>query len=173
MCPDISVVVSTYNRSKTLAGTIRGLLLQQGSATFELIVVDNNSTDDTAAVVDSFVKQSPLVRYVFEPKQGVSYGRNAGIDAAQSGLLLFTDDDVTPDPRWVERSKALFGKQTTIWLHRRQSTSSLAFAAALLVNSGTLEPFSAVRFRIRYGNEQCQSKVPDYCEYGDSEIRIH
>ena len=108
MCPDISVVVSTYNRSKTLAGTIKGLLLQEGSTTFELIVVDNNSTDDTAAVVHSFVKQSPLVRYVFEPKQGVSYGRNAGIDAAQSGLLLFTDDDVTPDPRWVEQSKALF-----------------------------------------------------------------
>lgn len=108
MHPDISVVISTYNRSKMLAGTIESLLRQEGSATFEVIVVDNNSSDDTAAVVGSFAKRSPLVRYVFEPKQGVSYGRNAGIEAARSGLLLFTDDDVTPDSRWVERARALF-----------------------------------------------------------------
>ncbi|HEX4228431.1 MAG TPA: glycosyltransferase [Bryobacteraceae bacterium] len=108
MHPDISVVISTYNRSKMLAGTIESLLRQEGSATFEVLVVDNNSTDDTAAVVRSYEKQSPLLRYVFEPKQGVSYGRNAGIAAARSDLLLFTDDDVTPDPRWVEQAKALF-----------------------------------------------------------------
>lgn len=125
MLPDISVVISTYNRSKMLAATIEGLLRQQGSATFEVIVVDNNSTDDTAAVIQSFAKQSPLVRSVFEPKQGVSYGRNAGIEAARSDLLLFTDDDVTPDARWVEHAKALFetksqfgcigGKVLPIW----------------------------------------------------------
>jgi glycosyltransferase involved in cell wall biosynthesis len=108
MNPDISVVISTYNRSKMLARTIESLLRQEGSAAFEAIVVDNNSTDDTAAVVDTFAKRSPLVRYVFEPKQGVSHGRNAGIQAARSNLLLFTDDDVTPDPRWVEQAKALF-----------------------------------------------------------------
>lgn len=108
MNPDISVVVSTYNRSKMLAGTIDGLLRQEGSATYEIIVVDNNSTDDTATVIQSFAQQSPLVHYVFEPKQGVSYGRNAGITAARSDLLLFTDDDVTPDPHWVEQAKSLF-----------------------------------------------------------------
>jgi glycosyltransferase involved in cell wall biosynthesis len=108
MHPDISVVISTYNRSKMLAGTIDSLLGQEGGATFEVIVVDNNSTDDTAAVIDTFVKRSPLLRYVFEPKQGVSHGRNAGIAAARSELLLFTDDDVTPDPRWVEHAKVLF-----------------------------------------------------------------
>lgn len=108
MHPDISVVISTYNRSKMLAGTIEGLLHQEGSATFEIIVVDNNSSDDTSAVIEEFARRSPLVRCVFEPRQGVSYGRNAGIEAACSDLLLFTDDDVTPDTRWVERAKALF-----------------------------------------------------------------
>jgi glucosyl-dolichyl phosphate glucuronosyltransferase len=111
MNPDISVVVSTYNRSKMLAGTIRGLLQQEGGSTYEVVIVDNNSTDDTAAVIRSYADQSPLVRYIFEPKQGVSHGRNAGIAAARSDLLLFTDDDVTPDPYWVERAKALFNSK--------------------------------------------------------------
>jgi glycosyltransferase involved in cell wall biosynthesis len=108
MNPDISVVVSTYNRSNMLAATIEGLLHQDGSINYEVVIVDNNSTDDTAAVIHSYAEQSPLVRYVFEPKQGVSYGRNAGIEAARSDLLLFTDDDVTPDRHWVQQAKSLF-----------------------------------------------------------------
>ncbi len=109
--PEISVVISTYNRSSMLRGTIASILQQKGDTQFELIVVDNNCTDDTAAVIDSFAKQSPLVRYILERQQGVSFGRNAGIAAAQADIIAFTDDDVVPDPRWVEQIRNVFASK--------------------------------------------------------------
>jgi glucosyl-dolichyl phosphate glucuronosyltransferase len=108
MKPEISVVVSTFNRSKRLTATMENILKQEGNVPFELIVVDNNCTDDTAQVVDHYARQSAIVRYVFEPKQGVSHGRNAGIAVAESDLIAFTDDDVLPDLRWVSQIRAVF-----------------------------------------------------------------
>lgn len=69
---------------------------------FELIVVDNNSTDDTRTVVESLVARHPdFLRYVFEATQGVAYGRNAGIARAQASIVAFTDDDVRVTPNWI------------------------------------------------------------------------
>lgn len=101
--PQLSVVVSTYNRGDLLADAVRSILAQQDVRTprFELIVVDNNSTDDTRTVIERFVAVDPRVRYVFEPMQGSSYGRNAGIRTARAPLVAFTDDDVRAEPDWL------------------------------------------------------------------------
>jgi len=82
---------------------MRSVLAQQAPNTppFELIVVDNNSSDATAAVVERFARDDDRVRYVFESRQGLSHARNAGIDAARASLVAFTDDDVRADPDWV------------------------------------------------------------------------
>ena len=106
MKPEISVVVSTYNRSKMLSALIESVLKQDGAVQFELIIVDNNSTDDTAAVVERYSKQHRRVRYIFEGKQGVSYGRNAGIHAAQADLIAFTDDDGFVAGDWLRQMMA-------------------------------------------------------------------
>jgi glucosyl-dolichyl phosphate glucuronosyltransferase len=92
MKPEVSIVISTYNRSQMLSRAIESVLDQQGSVSYELVVVDNNCTDTTAQVVKHYAEQSRIVRYVFEAKQGVSYGRNAGISAARADLIAFTDD---------------------------------------------------------------------------------
>ena len=68
---------------------------------FEVIVVDNNSTDDTAEVVRSFGSCEVPVRYIFEPLVGVSHGRNAGVRAARAQVIAFTDDDVRVEKGWV------------------------------------------------------------------------
>jgi len=101
--PHVSVVVTTYNRSKLLAAALRSILAQQDAATppFELIVVDNNSSDDTCDVVLQFAAVDPRVRYVFEGEQGSSCGRNAGIRAARAPIIAFTDDDVRAAPNWL------------------------------------------------------------------------
>lgn len=96
---DVSVVVSSFNRSKMLSATIESLLAQRTDVSHEVVIVNNNSTDDTADVIQSYT----AVRYVFEPRQGVAYGRNAGVDAASGSLIAFTDDDVVAAPDWVER----------------------------------------------------------------------
>ena len=101
--PQVSVVMSTYNRGDLLADAIRSVLAQheRPSAPFELIVVDNNSTDQTRAIVATFTTVDPRVRYLFEPRQGLSFARNAGVRAARGSCIAFTDDDVRVEPDWV------------------------------------------------------------------------
>jgi glycosyltransferase involved in cell wall biosynthesis len=108
--PFYSVVVSTYNRASTLRGAIASLLaLGPESPPHEIIVVDNRSTDDTRAVVESLAQASGgRLRYVYEPRQGVSFGRNAGAAAARGGVLAFTDDDVRPAPHWLAAIARVF-----------------------------------------------------------------
>ncbi len=105
MQPDCSVVVCTYNRAASLADTLRALKAQQvpDSIDWEVVVVDNNSRDDTRAVVEAAAADFPRLRYLFQPLQGLSHARNMGIEAARGPLLLFTDDDVLPEPDWLAR----------------------------------------------------------------------
>jgi len=75
----ISIIICTYNRSRSLARTLDTMaaLYSPGNLKWELIVVDNNSKDDTKAVVERFKRNSGLnIRYVFEEKQGLSFARN-------------------------------------------------------------------------------------------------
>ena len=101
---DLSVVVPTYNRCDTLQRALSKLVAQQsGHARYEIIIVDNNSTDCTREVAHSFVEQCDRVHYLFERRQGLSSARNAGIKAARADLIAFTDDDVEVAHDWVER----------------------------------------------------------------------
>lgn len=111
--PDVSVVVPTYNRSTQLRPLIDALLEQEtGDVTYEVIVVDNNSRDDTRAVVEQAVADdtSGRLQYVFEGRQGVSNARNAGIIRSLAPLILFLDDDGIPERDWVRSMKAAFDK---------------------------------------------------------------
>jgi GT2 family glycosyltransferase len=101
MQPVISVVISTYNRADSLRAAIDSILRQPDPPPYELIIVDNRSTDATALLVKQLAADWPRVRYVYEPRQGVSYGRNAGIADARATLIAFTDDDVTVAPDWL------------------------------------------------------------------------
>jgi glycosyltransferase involved in cell wall biosynthesis len=105
---DVSVVISTFNRSTLLTHAVRGLVEQEvpSDLRYEIIVVDNNSSDNTREVIEAFEREhGPRVRYVFEPRQGVSFGRNAGISAARAPVVAFTDDDNVVDSTWVATLK--------------------------------------------------------------------
>ena len=98
------MVIATYNRSQLLADTLRALCAQQVRPTlqWEIVVVDNNSSDATKETVRRVGETSIVpVRYEFEPRQGQSFARNAGIEAAKGATILFTDDDILPDRSWV------------------------------------------------------------------------
>jgi GT2 family glycosyltransferase len=68
----------------------------------EVLVVDNNSTDNTARVVQEFSDRSPRVKYVFEGAQGLSHARNRGIKEAQGQIVAYIDDDAKAHPDWVK-----------------------------------------------------------------------
>lgn len=112
MRPEISVIISTYNRQDSLARAIESVLRQSEPPDFELIVVDNNSTDGTADVIREHARADPRLHYVFEARQGVSYGRNAGIRAAGAEIIAFTDDDVAVDNCWIREIKAVFARHS-------------------------------------------------------------
>ncbi len=106
---DISVIVSTYNRGDLLGRAIASILDQEpGTPPFELIIVNNNSTDNTANVIDSLAARDNRVRNVFEKRQGVAYGRNAGIAAAQGQFIIFTDDDNLVGRNWIRKFHEAF-----------------------------------------------------------------
>ena len=101
---DLSVVVATYNRAHLLAGTLEALAAQEvpASLTWEIVVVDNNSTDSTPRIVEDFLRTSPLpVRYALEPAQGTNHARNRGVGESTGTIIAFTDDDVVPARNWV------------------------------------------------------------------------
>jgi GT2 family glycosyltransferase len=82
---------------------------------YQVIAVDNNSSDNTAAVIQSFIAGGHThLTYLFEPQQGVSYGRNAGIRIAQAPILAFTDDDVIVAPDWIRAIKRRFDENPHI-----------------------------------------------------------
>ncbi len=111
-----SVVIPTHNRAETLALTLQSVLAQRTDVPYEVIVVDNNSTDSTRDVVASFARNAPVeVRYVFEPVQGSSAARNAGIAAARGEVVAFLDDDVIAAPGWLAALADAYAQFPDAW----------------------------------------------------------
>ena len=104
----VSVVIPTFNRCDLLGETIDRLgSLRPTLSDWELIVVDNNSTDRTRSVVQSRMGSFPVpLRYLFEPTQGRSSALNAGIAATTAPLLAFIDDDVIVADGWLDAAVA-------------------------------------------------------------------
>lgn len=98
----LSIVIATKNRAAFLEHALRSLEAQIGAPSFEVIVVDNGSTDSTRAVADAAAERARIpVRYVYEERANRGRARNAGVRAAQGYLLLFCDDDVQAPPGWI------------------------------------------------------------------------
>jgi glycosyltransferase involved in cell wall biosynthesis len=100
----ISIVICTYNRCKQLQKVLQDLatLLVPSGLVWEVIIIDNNSTDQTRSTIEQFIQRTSIsIRYVVEVEQGLSYARNRGIREARGDLIAFTDDDVKLDPQWL------------------------------------------------------------------------
>jgi len=112
---DFTVVIPTYNGSDRLAKLLERLRNQQHTEniSWEIIVVDNNSTDNTAQVIQSYQENwqclYPL-KYCFEAKQGAAYARKLGVTEASGKLIGFLDDDNYPLLNWVSEAYAFAQK---------------------------------------------------------------
>jgi glucosyl-dolichyl phosphate glucuronosyltransferase len=100
-----SVVIATYNRSERLRETLATLqaMTTPRDCRVEIVVIDNNSTDDTKAVVRTASAGPLAVRYLFESRQGKSFALNTALDYVSSDILALTDDDVIPERDWLSR----------------------------------------------------------------------
>jgi len=107
----VTVAICTWNRAKLLEQTLTRMckLCIPADVEWELLVVNNNCTDDTDQVLLRHRDSLPLSR-LFEPKQGLSNARNCAVAAARGDLLLWTDDDVLVEPEWLSAYHAAAGK---------------------------------------------------------------
>jgi GT2 family glycosyltransferase len=108
----VTVAVITYNRSLYLKETLAGLVRQDYPAgCWELLVIDNNSTDDTRDVVAAFMAATPSPRWILEERAGLDFGRNRAIDEAHGDVVALLDDDVIVEPDWLAQIVAPFSSQ--------------------------------------------------------------
>lgn len=104
----ISVLICTRNRASSLQETLAAVLAQKlgPQADYEVVVVDNGSTDTTRAVVAQAIAALPpaqrgRLRYVFEQRPGLSCARNTGLGTTRGDIIVCTDDDILPEPAWL------------------------------------------------------------------------
>ncbi|HEY7499699.1 MAG TPA: glycosyltransferase family A protein [Vicinamibacterales bacterium] len=114
--PIVSVVLPTYNRGSALTRAVQSVLDQTASPeSYEIVVVDNNSTDETPRVIQRLAQANPSrIEYVLETRQGVAYARGAGIARARADIVAFFDDDVCVSPEWIETIVRTFAEHPEV-----------------------------------------------------------
>jgi glycosyltransferase involved in cell wall biosynthesis len=124
-----SVIICTHNRSHYLTDCLTSVLEQQyPSERYEIIIVDNASTDNTRQLVATLrteEKDSPCLQYVYEPRLGLNHARNTGAVAANGAILAYIDDDAVADPNWLaalakaykmsESDRVCIGGRVELW----------------------------------------------------------
>lgn len=101
----LALVVPVYNEAEHIEDCITAIL-NQGDLVDEIVIVDNNSTDETASIVHAF--KSPKIRYLVERRQGVVHARNAGFDAVSTDIIGRIDADTRVHAGWAQAIHAHF-----------------------------------------------------------------
>ena len=114
--PGLSIIICTWNRPASLRATLLSLNAQttDSSHAVEVVVVDNNSTDETKNVVEDLMPawRFGTLRYVFEPRQGKQFALNHGIRSSTHDLLAFSDDDILFADNWACEIVRIFADET-------------------------------------------------------------
>ena len=153
----VTVILCTYNRCEDLRRALQSIAASHmpSSTTWEVLVVDNNSTDATREVVEDFCRRYPgRFRYLFEPTPGKSYAMNAGVAKADGEILAFVDDDVTVEPRWL--------RNLTAELHNGECAGT----AGRIFPADSFEPPSWL------GWQQCAGILCAYFDLGNQPIEL-
>lgn len=102
IAPMITIAVCTWNRARMVEETLRSFTQMEipSGLEWEVVVINNNSPDDTAAVLEGFTSRLPL-RYFLESQQGIAHARNRAALEARGDFILWTDDDVRVKPNWL------------------------------------------------------------------------
>jgi glycosyltransferase involved in cell wall biosynthesis len=152
-----SVVVPAYNEAAYLGQALGSLLHQDYDGTYEVIVVDNNSQDETAAIAARYG-----VRLVQEPEQGVCAARQRGVDCARGEIIISTDADTTQPRDWLRTIDARFAESAEVvavagpcryknpsWWAKAYPTLLFGLVAAVYALTGFVFYVSATNFAIR------------------------
>lgn len=99
----LTIAICTYNRVKLLLETMESLAMLNSIKKAEVLIVDNNSSDNTESEVAKFIQNANYeIRYINEKRQGLSFARNTAIEHSEGKYIAFLDDDAIPDSNWIE-----------------------------------------------------------------------
>ncbi|MEO1621021.1 MAG: hormogonium polysaccharide biosynthesis glycosyltransferase HpsE [Cyanobacteria bacterium J06632_3] len=146
----LTVAICTYNgaqRLPTVLDCLRHQITPDGCR-WEILIIDNNSSDDTAAVVEAYQQNWPdavSLRYCFEPRQGTAYARQRAITQARSELVGFIDDDNLPAESWVTAACAFASTHPTVGAFGSRINGQ--FESPLPPNFERIQPFFAITHR--------------------------
>jgi glycosyltransferase involved in cell wall biosynthesis len=111
----ISVIVCTFNRDRMLEETVRSFLdCRTDGLDYELLLLDNNSTDKTREIGVGFAAQFTKIRYINEPVQGHPHTKNRGVRESRGEIVAFVDDDVYFSPGWLEAIASAFERHPDV-----------------------------------------------------------
>lgn len=96
--PSISLIIPAYNEEDYLPACLDAIMETVAGKAIEIIVVDNNSTDGTKAVIERY----PAVTYAFEPRKGITRARQRGFQVSKGDILAYVDADTRPPAGWIE-----------------------------------------------------------------------
>lgn len=129
----ISVVIPTRNRGEFLGAALESLTRQELSADrFEVLVIDNGSTDQTASVVDEYAARLENLRYFHAPEPGLHIGRHRGMMEAKGDILVFADDDIEAFPSWLSSISETFADSNVAMVGGNNLPMFLKFPPAWL-----------------------------------------
>lgn len=145
----VSIVIPAFNEEKILKTLLDSLVAQKTTVQFEVILVDNNSTDSTRAIADLYVAKLPL-RIITEKKKGRSPARRAGFEAANGEIILSTDADTKLPENWIEAMSAYFNNHSIEAISGICRVDDLGMIRNAVFNS--IQPISMKIYRLIFGH---------------------
>lgn len=178
----VTVVIPVYNEEKYIKSCLDSLMVQQVKPD-EIIVVDNNCTDQTVKIVQSY----PKVKILQEKKQGITYARNAGFNAAKGDIIARCDADAIVPTNWIKRIKKDFTEKSNIvaltthfdifdtpLIGNTLLTSKIYFnTAELFLKNPTLVGFSMAVKKIYWDKVKNEICTDDTKVHEDIDLSIH
>jgi len=159
---DISIIICTYNRCESLRKLLDDLksLRVPENTSYEILIVDNNSRDETKATVEA-VSQDKLgiFKYIYEPRQGKSFALNTGLNAASGEIVAFTDDDVEIDTGWLAEIKRAFEQHDCMGIGGRILPVWQSEVPWWHEEHGPYGLMDAI-VKLDFGEEPCELKTP-------------
>jgi glycosyltransferase involved in cell wall biosynthesis len=154
----ISIIIATRNRAKFLSRLLNGLVMQADSPGFEVIIGDNGSSDNTTEVVER-AKMNLNIHYVCEKRPGKGRTINAALKHAHGDLIVFTDDDVEPNNKWIVK----------IHSAAKNYPDYNVFGGRILVDMKSVPSWVARSFNLMGLLTSCHDKGKRNVHYGYSE----
>ena len=137
--PSVSIIIPTYNRAALLTRSLNSVLAQTYQD-FELIIVDDGSTDGSGAIAQRAIAGDPRFRVIRQDNGGLSAARNRGLDAAQGQFVAFLDGDDSFDPRFLAQLHAAIERDGTDWAACAVALVALVAVSAWVASAARISP---------------------------------